>query len=94
MAITLADLNVSYVAAVTRFVEASPWLSDKHLPQLKALMDIAKELDMPGQKKTAALVAQFTLTQRTLLGKAPEAGGEGPEPIPGLDTWGPTNVHA
>jgi hypothetical protein len=94
MAITLDDVNVSWVAAVTAFIEESPWLTKKHLPQLKALLAIAQDLDMPGQKaKTAALISQFTLTQRTLLGKAPETGAE-QDQLPGLDVWDPEAVDA
>lgn len=94
MAITLDDVNISWVAAVTAFIEESPWLSKKHLPQLKALVAIAQALDMPGDRgKTAALISQFTLTQRTLLGKAPETAGE-QTPLPGLDNWEPGSVDA
>lgn len=93
MALTMTDLDVSWVAAVEAFVDESPWLSRKHLPQLKALYSIALELDQPGSKKQAALISQFTLTQRTLLGKAPETGdGEGAR-LPGLDDWEPEAVR-
>ncbi len=82
MAITSDDLSESWTNAVTRFMAASEWLNDTHLPQLKALFAIAQRLDAPGEWN-AALVAQFTLCQRTLAGKAPgvddddEAGNDG-----------------
>lgn len=87
MAITTTDLDISWTATVERFVAANEdWLTDSHLPQLKALATIAKLLDS-GVKVTPALVSQFTLTQRTLLGKAPGAqldDGNPPSLLDGL----------
>lgn len=99
MSVTLEQLEaLSWVGSVQKFVEDSPWLTDRHLPQLKALISIAKRLD-GGGKEQAALISQFTLTQRTLMGKAPEvAGGDPsmPPALPGLDgnTWGPETPNA
>lgn len=86
MAITADDLAAGWVHSVERFVEHSPWLNNSHLPQLKALFEIAKRLDMPGDWN-AALVSQFTLCQRTLAGKAPGAEElpEGPDTLMGGD---------
>ena len=83
--------TATWIESVRMFVADSPWLTEQHIPQLKALYAIAKILDS-GAKATPALISQFTLTQRTLLGKAPEPGDPSmPPPLPGLEgaTWGP-----
>lgn len=82
--------DATWVESVRLFVDDSPWLTEQHIPQLKALYAIAKLLD--GGKTTPALISQFTLTQRTLTGKAPEASDPSmPPPLPGLEgqVWGP-----
>lgn len=84
MAITIEDIRGgSWRDSVERFVNAnSDWLGEGHLPQLKALYEVASILDRTG-KPNAALVSQFTLTQRTLAAKAPAASapaGDGPMP--------------
>lgn len=81
----MADLQTSWVGSVERFVEANEsWLNDTHLPQLKALYAVATILDS-GVKITPALVSQFTLTQRTLAGKAPGGSGDDGNPPSLLD---------
>lgn len=86
MAITIDDVRGgSWRDSVERFVNAnSDWLSEGHLPQLKALYEVASILDRTG-RPNAALVSQFTLTQRTLAAKAPAAAktGDGDGPLPG-----------
>lgn len=84
MAITIEDIRGgSWRDSVERFVNAnSSWLGEGHLPQLKALYEVASILDRTG-KPNAALVSQFTLTQRTLAAKAPaatEPAGDGSMP--------------
>lgn len=78
MAITIDDIRGgSWRDSVERFVNAnSDWLGEGHLPQLKALYEVASILDRTG-KPNAALVSQFTLTQRTLAAKAPAAAPAG-----------------
>lgn len=75
MAITMDDVrDSSWRQTVERFVTAnSDWLDEGHLPQLKTLYAIATTLD-GGTRATPALLSQFTLTQRTLAAKAPDAG--------------------
>jgi hypothetical protein len=87
MAITIEDIRGgSWRDSVERFVNANAdWLSEGHLPQLKALYEVASILDRTS-RPNAALVSQFTLTQRTLAAKAPAAkapAGDGSGPIPG-----------
>lgn len=83
MGITIEDVKAgSWRSSVERFVEANgSWLNEGHLPQLKALYEVASILDRTG-RPNAALVSQFTLTQRTLAAKAPAAAksddGTGP----------------
>jgi hypothetical protein len=81
MALTMDDLNGSWVDTVERFIKGNDWLDDSHLPQLKALYAIAKLID-GGAKITPALVSQFTLTQRTLAGKTPDAPTAGDTSMP------------
>lgn len=89
MAITIDDVRGgSWRDSVERFVNANgDWLTEGHLPQLKALYEVASILDRTG-KPNAALVSQFTLTQRTLAAKAPGAakpageGDDGAKPEP------------
>lgn len=89
MAITIDDVRSgSWRSSVERFVTANDdWLDEGHLPQLKALYEVATMLDNSG-RPNAALVSQFTLTQRTLAAKAPAAekpaaadDGAKPEPF-------------
>lgn len=89
MSVTMADVReLTWQATVERFVEDAEWLTSSDLPQLKALYAIAKQLDQSAASKMqAALVSQFTLTQRTLVSKgakiAPAEAGD--TPLPGLE---------
>lgn len=68
MTITPADVQgTTWVTALDKFVEDADYLTDADMPQLKALYAIAKTLD--GGKFQAALISQFTLTQRNLTQK-------------------------
>lgn len=94
--ITAADVaEVSWTSTVERFIDDSDWLTDKHLPQLKALYAIAKSLDQG--KFQAALISQFTLTQRTLLGKGPDVAPGTPDTPLDLfgngDAWAPSTPN-
>lgn len=86
MTITIDDVRSgSWRDSVARFVKANDgWLNEGHLPQLKALYEVASILDRTG-RPNAALVSQFTLTQRTLAAKAPAAAkpADGAGPIEG-----------
>lgn len=98
MAINMSELKsgMTWQQSVERFVSVSPWLTDEHLPQLKALYALAGILDKG--KTQAALVSQFTLGIRSLKDKRPGSGGDGdgsmPPALPGLDgeDWGPSEV--
>lgn len=81
--VTMADLELlTWRQSVERFVEDSPWLTPAHLPQLKALYQIAVLLD--SGKAQAALISQFTLTQRTLAAKGAEPATPDPSMPPML----------
>lgn len=56
-----------------KFVGGADYLTDADMPQLKALYAIAQQLDNNYGKIQAALISQFTLTQRNLTQKK---GGE------------------
>ncbi|AYD86248.1 hypothetical protein JTF60_gp01 [Microbacterium phage Efeko] len=59
--------------------EGAAWLSAADAPQLMALRSIAQQLD--SGKFQAALISQFTLIHRALLGRRP--GGDTPPPDAG-----------
>lgn len=66
--ITAADVaESSWVQSLDQFVANADYLTESDLPQLKALYAIARQLD--GGKFQAALISQFTLTQRNLTAK-------------------------
>lgn len=79
MTITMEAITAtSYVESVRLFVAASPWLTDADMPQLRALLGIATDLDASPKARTSAMFSQFTLIQRTLAAKAPGAPAAAP----------------
>lgn len=59
----------TFEEAVKLFEQASPWLSDADLPAVMELRMIAKELDKG--ELSPAMLAQYGLTYRSLLKRAP-----------------------
>lgn len=64
----------SLVEATRKFIDSSPWLSDEDLPAVVMLESLAEQLDESGP--VPAMAAQFGLTYRQLLKKAPKGPGE------------------
>lgn len=62
---------MSFTTAVEAFEKASPWLGDVDAPAVETLRTIAEVLDEGD--RTPALMAQFGLTHRALLKRAPAA---------------------
>lgn len=60
----------SLVAATQKFKEASTWLADEDLPAIVMLETLAEQLDAQGP--VPAMAAQYGLTYRQLLKKAPK----------------------
>lgn len=58
----------TFTEAVLQFIRTSPWLSDVDEPAVVALLAMAAELD---NAMTPALLAQYGLTYRNLLSRAP-----------------------
>lgn len=56
--------------AVQVFIDSAWWLDETHAPSVMALQAVARELD---DEVTGALVAQFGLLHRSLLGAKPKA---------------------
>lgn len=69
----------SFTQTVEDFESASTWLSDEDQPAVTTLYALAEELDGDGPL-VPALVAQFGLTYRSLLKRAPV--GDAPEVDP------------
>lgn len=70
----------TFTQAVTAFEEdASLWLSTQDQPALVAMYALAEELDSGDM--VPALVAQFGLTYRNLLNRAPVAGADEDDPL-------------
>lgn len=62
--------GASWAESVELFeAEARDWLTPADAPQIMALRSIATQLD--GGKFQAALISQFTLIHRALLGRRP-----------------------
>lgn len=59
----------TFLGSVEEFVAASPWLGPEHAPALMTLRAVATKLD--GGDVQAALVSQFGLVYRALLGQRP-----------------------
>lgn len=63
----------TFTEAVLQFIRTSSWLSDVDEPAVVALLAMAAELD---QTMTPALLAQYGLTYRNLLSRAPQAADD------------------
>lgn len=63
----------TYSASVDEFLKASPWLGPMDAPAVAALQNLAAQLD---EDPIPAMVAQFGLTYRNLLKRAPGAEAE------------------
>lgn len=74
--------GASWAESVELFeAEAADWLTPADAPQLMALRSIAKQLD--SGKFQAALISQFTLIHRALLGRRPGGNPTPDAPAPG-----------
>lgn len=71
--------RTSFVAATEAFENASSWLSTEDEPALTTLYAIAEELDEGD--RTPALVAQYGLTYRSLLKRAPQVDEGAGDPL-------------
>lgn len=60
-----------FVDSLSEFVEASPWLSAEHAPEVAALEFLAERLDEGGVSNPAPLIAQWGLMMRSLRKSAP-----------------------
>lgn len=69
----------SFTQTVEDFESASTWLSDEDQPAVTTLFALAEELD--GGPLMPALVAQFGLTYRSLLKRAPVADTVAVDPL-------------
>lgn len=72
---------MTYTDAVAAFVSDATWLGTADAPAVTILESLAEALD---QEVTAALVAQYGLTYRSLLKRAPVAGSGEVDPVDAL----------
>ena len=70
-------MTSTFTESVQEFVAASPWLTSSDAPAVVTLQRLADELD--NGALVPALVAQFGLTFRNLLKRAPVEGGPADE---------------
>ena len=66
-------MQKTFTEAVLSFIRNSPWLSDVDEPAVVALLAMADDLDTT---MTPALLAQYGLTYRNLLSRAPQVADE------------------
>ena len=66
--------RMKHVSAVNRFIKASPWLSDEHLPAVTALLAMAETLDKDGV--SPSLMGAYGQTFRSLQRQSPAAEPE------------------
>lgn len=60
-----------FAKSLSDFVEASPWLTAEHAPELTALEFLAAQLDGKAPSNPAPLIAQWGLMMRSLRKSAP-----------------------
>ena len=61
-------MGKTFTEAVLTFIKQSPWLTEVDEPAVVALLAMADELDV---QRTPAMLAQYGLTYRNLLSRAP-----------------------